>query len=298
MYLLVTPAKNEENNIPQLIKSVLNQTVRPSLWVIVDDNSNDSTASLIQDICKEHQWIKYSKTTNSSSYDWLGYGRVVKYGFNFAQKTAHHENINYNFLGILDADVFPSNTYFESLINKLNKASTIGIISGTLYIKTRKGIIPEDDSDSPRGGARLYRRSCFEEIGGFSESPSPDTVSDIKAISRGWELTRVKVTKALHNRRSSSANGLWKGYQKMGEGRYYLNLHPFSAFLFGLYFARKPPFYQGMAYIFGYFYCYVSDRKKTDDEEIKDHFWNSWKRLKKRVLRNLNLSCGESSHCK
>ncbi|RXG33522.1 glycosyltransferase family 2 protein [Methanohalophilus sp. WG1-DM] len=284
MYLLVTPAKNEEENIPQLITSVLNQTIKPNLWVIVDDNSDDRTSLLIQDICEKYRWIRSRKITNSSEYDWLGYGRVVKYAFKCAQQIAKDEQVYYNFLGILDADIITSNDYYESLINILKDDSKIGITSGTLYIKHKDTTIPEDNSDSPRGGARLYRRSCFEEIGGFSELPSPDTVSDIKAMNRGWKLTRVKEAKALHNRKSSSTRGLWNGYKKMGEGRYYLNYHPCNAMLSGIYYSTKFPFYQGVAYIYGYFKCYLISSSKTKDEEVQEYFWKSWNRLKERYI--------------
>ncbi|WMW22219.1 glycosyltransferase family A protein [Methanolobus mangrovi] len=287
MYILVTPAKNEEEHLPQLIESVLSQTIQPILWVIVDDNSQDKTSILINAACKKHQWIKYTKLIDSSEYDWLGYGRVVKHGFTHAQKIAESENINYDFLGILDADIVLSNTYFEYLIEGLNEDPTVGITSGTLYIKTKKGTVPEDNSDCPRGGARLYRRFCFEDIGGFSELPSPDTVSDIKAMNRGWNLTRTKKAGALHNRKSSSTRGLWNGYKKMGEGRYYLNFHPFAAFLSGLYIAKNPPFYQGFAYIYGYFKSYVTKNGQTNDDEIMIYFAKGWNKIKMKAKKDI-----------
>lgn len=284
MYLLVTPAKDEENNIPKLVESVLKQSIRPTLWVIIDDNSGDRTSLLIQDICNEFDWIKLIEMNEKSEYDWLRYGSVVSYGFEYAINHLKSNDMYYEFLGILDADIVLNNNYFELLIEKLNCEPDIGVVSGTLYIKKNGDIIPENKSDQPRGGARLYRRHCFETIGGFSKLPSPDTITDIKASNRGWKLARETKSKGLHNRLSSSGRGIWNGYKKQGEGRYYLNYHPFNVFLTGMYHCTKYPFYHGIAYIYGYIIKYLISAEKTDDIEIQDYFWQSWARLKQRVF--------------
>lgn len=284
MYIIVTPAKDEENNVSNMVESVLNQSIRPTLWVIIDDNSVDSTPSLIQDICDEFDWIKLIKMNEKSEYDWLRYGSVVNYGFEYATDHLKRNYIHYEFLGILDADIVLKSNYFELLIDKLNCEPDIGIVSGTLYIKKNGNVFPEDNSNHPRGGARLYRRRCFEEIGGFSKLPSPDTVTDIKAMNRGWKITRETRSRGLHNRLSSSANGMWNGYKKQGDGKYFLNYHPINAFLTGIYLCTKFPIYHGFAYIYGYFIKFLTKAEKTNDIEVRDYFWQSWSRLKQRVF--------------
>ena len=46
-YVLVTPIKNEEANLPGLIDSIENQDLKPILWVIVDDSSDDSSPNIL-----------------------------------------------------------------------------------------------------------------------------------------------------------------------------------------------------------------------------------------------------------
>ena len=46
--LIITPACNEERNLPLLIKSVVNQSFLPLEWIIVDDGSKDNTSNVIQ----------------------------------------------------------------------------------------------------------------------------------------------------------------------------------------------------------------------------------------------------------
>ena len=47
-YALVTPARDERDNLPRLAASVLGQTVRPQSWVVVDDHSRDGSLELVQ----------------------------------------------------------------------------------------------------------------------------------------------------------------------------------------------------------------------------------------------------------
>jgi len=46
-YVLITPARNEEKHMEELIRSMICQTVLPSKWVIVNDGSTDATASIV-----------------------------------------------------------------------------------------------------------------------------------------------------------------------------------------------------------------------------------------------------------
>lgn len=285
MYILVTPAKNEFDNIQILASSILKQTVKPIIWLIVNDGSEDGTECIIQKLTSEYSWIKSLNLDAASHYDWLRYGYVVNSGFIYLINICNQNSISYDFLGIVDADISLRNDYFEILITKMNDNPNIGIISGTLYIRKNGIIVPEDNDTRPRGGARLYNKFCFEDIDGFSNLPSPDSVSDIKAKNRGWHLYRENSAKGLHNRKSSSSQGLWKGYAKMGKGRYFVNYHPYNSILTGLFLTMKPPFYLGIAFMHGYFKDWIIKCPKTSDKEVSDYYWQSWSRLKERSLK-------------
>ena len=47
-YAIVTPARNEARNLPRLAACLVEQTVQPSAWVIVDNGSTDGTSELGQ----------------------------------------------------------------------------------------------------------------------------------------------------------------------------------------------------------------------------------------------------------
>ena len=58
VYILITPAKNEEKYLLNVAESVISQTQRPVLWVIVDDGSTDNSPAIIKNLEKHHDWIQ------------------------------------------------------------------------------------------------------------------------------------------------------------------------------------------------------------------------------------------------
>ena len=57
-YVLITPARNEAAFIEKTIESVIQQTVLPTKWVIVDDGSTDSTAAIVSRYLERNPWIE------------------------------------------------------------------------------------------------------------------------------------------------------------------------------------------------------------------------------------------------
>ena len=57
-YIIITPARNEGDYLPQTIASVAAQTIRPALWVIVNDGSTDDTGRKTEEASARHDWIR------------------------------------------------------------------------------------------------------------------------------------------------------------------------------------------------------------------------------------------------
>ena len=49
--------KSEENNIEKTILSVIEQTVKPVKWIIVNDGSTDNTREIIEKYLDQYQFI-------------------------------------------------------------------------------------------------------------------------------------------------------------------------------------------------------------------------------------------------
>jgi len=288
MYILITPVKNEENNLSQTINSLLHQDVKPKLWVIVDDNSDDGTPEIIQRYSDKISWIAGIKSERKNTeYDAsMGYSKVVRVGINYAKKTADTQKIEYNYIGILDGDITLNKDYFKILMQEADEIEKCGIISGLLHEKTKK----DPENGIPRGGARLYNKKCLEEIGVFPITTSPDTVTGIKAVNREWKLVKTGNASGLQLRPQAGKKGLLHGYKKTGEGDYYLGYHPVNIFLAGIYLCFKFPFYTGLALLYGYFSSFILRKKQTDDKEIKEYFGEQkFRNLKNKLRKKLNL---------
>lgn len=287
-YILVTSCKDEGENLPNLIQSVVEQTFRPVLWVIVDDGSTDNTPEIIREAKGKNGWIQSIRFNEGRRRDiGLHLAKVINKGFNFATEYCMKNGISYEYLGNLDADLILNHTFFENLIKEFEKNPKLGVASGgTKHIIRDRIKYAKVRTDEPSGGHMLIRRECFEEIGGFPLSYASDSVLKARARLRGWETKRFEANLATEVRDVSSAEGYWKGYIKTGKSYYYLNFNPIHVLIKGIIHLSKKPYYTGIAYLIGYFGNFILRKEQIDDEEIKGYYWNKWKE----VIRK-RLSC-------
>lgn len=288
-YILVTPAKNEEKKLPLLAKSIIEQTITPKLWVIVDDGSTDNTAKIIKELERNYEWI-HSSNTHTKIVD-LGkhFAEILNEGFDLAISICNNKNIEFNYLGKVDADLLLPVNCFEDLIKKAQENMKIGIIgpgvdivnsdrvisyNGTSYSDiTEDQIILGDNSllEDPSDAIRLFRKECFSQIGGFSVTVAPDSVINAKAKILGWSTKRIKDLKVYHIGMTSDTNGLWKGTKHNGYESYYLGISPTIAILQTIrLFSTRHLF--ALAYLYGYFISVIKREEQIDDKGIKSYF--------------------------
>jgi len=274
-YIVITPAKNEEENLPNLIQSIVKQTIKPVVWVIVDDGSTDDTPNVIREAKEGNDWIKAIRLGEHPRDIGMHYAHVFNKGAEFAIEYCKMHDIKYDYIGVLDADMILEPEFFEKLINEFEKNPKLGVVSGSLYRKVDNKLILENmREDVLIGSAKLWRRECFEEIKGLPISYSPDVVADVIAKLRGWELKRFKEAKAIQTRGTSSAEGLWKGYKINGISAYFRNYHPLFVLAKGLKYLFERPYYTGIAYLYGYVSSFLKRIEKIDNEEVRDYYWH------------------------
>lgn len=273
-YILITPAKNEERSLPSLIQSVVNQTIKPALWVIVDDGSSDKTPEIIKDAKEKNNWIQTIRLKEGKRDIGKHYAYVCRKGFDFSYEYCKTNSIRYEYIGLLDADMILCTDFFDKLIKEFEKNPELGIASGGIYYNN--GVIWEKGREElPRGGARVWRRKCFEETGGYLLTYSPDSVSNVKAKLRGWETKQFKKIKAIQTRKTSSAEGFWRGYWANGVSSYFLNTNPVFVMLKGVKYLFRRPYYIGLAYLWGYFGSFIRKQEQIDDEEIRKYYYKN-----------------------
>jgi glycosyltransferase involved in cell wall biosynthesis len=278
-YIVVTPCKNEERNLPSLIESMAEQTIRPELWVIVDDGSTDRTPEIIEKAREKHEWIKNIRLDSRKRDLGLHYASIVRKGFDFSIEYCMKNGIVYGYLGNVDGDLTLEHTFLENIIKEFEKNSKLGIASGgTKHIIGNKIKHAKVSIDEPSGGHMLIRKECFEECGGIPLAYSCDSVLKAKARLRGWKTKRFEKNIATEIRDVCSAEGYWKGFVHRGKASHYRNLHPLHVMIKSILYSFKKPYYTGIAYLAGYLISVISRDKQVDDREVSIYFWNKWKK--------------------
>lgn len=279
-YLLVTPCKNEEDSLPKIAESVTGQEITPLLWVIVNDGSTDRTPEILEELCSKHSWIQTVTLNEKPRNLGVHVSHVYRTGFEAAIKHCDDNNIDYQYVASVDADIILDGDYFASLIREFEDDPDLGICSGHIGNIINGNIVWSSYRDDlPSGGARLWKRECFEETGGFLLTCSPDSVSNVKAKLRGWKTRYFTTTTAISTRAYSSAQGQWKGYRRLGSNNYFIGYSPIHVCLKSvkLLYSKNGYFAHGvgLAYAYGYFHDMILSKPRISDEEVLEYYKKS-----------------------
>ena len=279
--------------------SITAQTLRPALWVIVDDGSTDKTGEIMAEAEKNCGWIKGIHLEEHKEYMGTHIAYVCNKGFEFAEGYCNEEDISYGYIALVDADNILEAKYFEKLIEEFEKDEELGIASGNNTFADIETILDDlraenpnvtvmdkefwqswdspftqiqnSREDLPMGSARLWHRECFEETGGYLPVALPDSVSNAKAKMKGWRTRRFMDIRIIE-RQGLKKQGLWKGAKEKGESLFFMGQPLSFAVLKAVNYSLKRPYYTGMAYFYGYTKSLVWRKERIDDEEIRKYF--------------------------
>lgn len=261
-YLIITPAHNEEKDIEKLLISVINQTLLPRKWIIVNDRSNDRTEDIIKSYLDKYDFIKYIKITGKPEHS---FGAKVR-AINTAMDTIKLSK--YDYIGILDADISFEKEYFQIIISEFEQNQKLGLVGGKIvqYVdnKYREHF---KSPDSVAGAVQLFRRECFENTDGFipRENGGEDTLLEITARMKGWEVKTISDQIVLHYGNVTYAE--FKQRFLRGYGFYTLGYHPLFHFMRCIYRIKEKPVVIGsIAEISGYVYASILGKLEVSQE--------------------------------
>jgi biofilm PGA synthesis N-glycosyltransferase PgaC len=269
-YGVISPVRDEERFLAQTVRCMVSQSVRPIQWVLVDDGSSDRTGQIIEAAAAEHSWIKpihrkdrgrrvAGSGVMEAFYD--GYRSVTKIGWEFVVK--------------LDGDLSFPNNYFEECLCRFNSDPRLGIGGGTICNEHNGFLEPESKVDPQfhvRGATKIYRRACWDQIGGLLCAPGWDTIDEVKANMLGWTTRTFGDLGLVHHRRAGEAYGQWSNHVKGGRGNYIAGYHPL--FMFVKCFRRlfvKPYFIGGLALWAGFLDSYFKSIPQVPDKNVVEY---------------------------
>src|ERR1035438_8955527 len=242
-YIVISPVRNEQQYLPQTIQCMAAQTARPLCWLLVDDGSTDRTGRIIDDAAAQHPWLKALHRSDrgfrqagggvmEAFYD--GYAQLSTHNY-LATPGPHHSTTSslqapitpglqdstpsWDFIVKLDGDLSFSADYFEQCFKRFAADSKLGIGGGTICSHVN-GVLEVESKIDPvfhvRGATKIYRRACWEQIGGLIRAPGWDTVDEVKANMLGWSTRTFPELKLVHHRPAGQAYGRWSNVGKNG----------------------------------------------------------------------------------
>src|SRR4051812_33124580 len=286
-YIVITPVKDEEKYVEATILSVIAQTVRPTKWLIVDDDSSDQTPDIVLRFAKQYEWITYLPTVRGKKRE-LGSAEIRA----FSRGYESLQSDDFAFVVKLDADLKLSPDHFERMLEHFSLDPRLGIASG-VYLEEHGGKWAPIKMPAyhAAGAAKMVRRECFDDIGGFALLPGWDTVDEIKAQAKGWSTAHFPEIEFFHLKPEGSAKGWLTNkfhgeiYYVCGGGKVFFALKVLERMLFG-----KPFFVSGLLLLYGYLVAAVSGRKRLiDDNEARIYKGLQNKRLTDFVSGRVNL---------
>jgi glycosyltransferase involved in cell wall biosynthesis len=255
-FVLVTPARNEEDFIELTIQSVVRQTVRPLKWAIVSDGSTDRTDEIVKRHLAQHEWIEFVRMPEREERHFAGKVDCFNAGF------ARVKHLNYDIVGSLDADISFGEDYFEFLLQKFAADQKLGV-AGTPF---SEGGATYDyrfsSTEHVSGACQLFRRQCFEAVGGYvpAKDGGIDVIAVLTARSKGWHTQTFIEKASVHHRPMGSAKDKNKlaAEFKLGVRQYRLGFHPLWQLFRSVYqMTRRPYIAGGSALLLGYAWAMV-----------------------------------------
>lgn len=264
-YVVITPVRDEEQYLPYTIESMAQQTIRPQEWVIVDDGSKDRTGEIIQEASRQHPWIRGFRRQDRGFRKW-GAGIIEAFYDGFHNLSCK----DWDFMAKLDGDLSFEPDYFAGMFRKFNEDQRLGIGGGYLYhmedgVKT----LEHNPIFHVRGGAKIYRRACWEAIGGLWVGPGSDTVDEVKANMLGWSSRSFLDLQIQHHRWTGAAYGRWGGIMKNGKTDYVCGYHPLFMLVKSISRLWKRPYVLGsVALIYGYVSAFLQNTPQVNDPQM------------------------------
>jgi cellulose synthase/poly-beta-1,6-N-acetylglucosamine synthase-like glycosyltransferase len=259
-YVLITPARNEAEFIEHTLRSVVAQTARPAKWVIVSDGSTDGTDEIVARYSAEHPWIELVRMPERRERDFAGKVRAFNAGF------ARLAECEYEVIGNLDADVSFGEGHFHYLVSKIAQDPELGVVGAPF----REGSLQYDyrftSIENVWGGCQLFRKECFEDIGGYMPLPGGciDHIAVTTARMKGWKTRTFTESVCIHHREMGTAqHGAIQARFRTGAKDYLVGNHPAWQVFRTLYQMTQQPFLVGgLALASGYFWSLIRNVKR------------------------------------
>jgi glycosyltransferase involved in cell wall biosynthesis len=255
-YALVTPARDERENLGRLAAAVRDQRLRPAHWVIVDDGSTDGTLEFGAALSEGDPTIAVlrAEAAEGSLSDGRREGRdllAFKHGVRSLPGPV-------DVVIKLDADLSFEPDYFDRLIERFERDPKLGMAGGACHELqdgewVRRKVVPT----AVWGASRAYRWECLDSVMGLAPRVGWDGIDEIKTQLKGYRTGTVIDLPFRHHRpEGQRETARVRAHTLSGRAAWYMGYRPSYLVLRSLYRARRDRAALGL--IWGYVHAAAS----------------------------------------
>jgi biofilm PGA synthesis N-glycosyltransferase PgaC len=249
-YAIVTPARNERDNLIRLAESVLAQTQRPARWVIVDDGSDDGMDVVAADLAARHDWIISIGTGEGA--DELAEGRRRGRDLLAFRRGLAALDMEVDIFVKVDADTSFDPDYYSRLLEYFANDPELGIGGGCCYELNGEHVWErvKTSGSHPRGASRAYRSELRDVVENLEPELGWDGVDEVMAHLRGYRTAGFQDIGFRHHRKVGEREGRVRAGSALGRQAWYMGYRPSYLVLRAVYRARENA--ASLAMVFGY----------------------------------------------
>lgn len=264
-YAIVTPVRDEEEFLEETIASVRGQTEAPAAWVIVNDGSTDRTGAIIDRAAQETPWIH---AVHRVDRGYRAAGSGVMEAFYGGLETLDVDD--WDFLVKLDGDLKFASDYFARCLDRFATDPRLGVGGGVIYNRINGELVLERHPRfHVRGATKIYRRDCWDQIGGLYKLPGWDTLDEVSANMDGWTTLSFDDLHIEQLRYTGDADGQWRNWVKNGRANHISGYHPVYVLARAAARAlRRPRFVASAGILWGYFGSPLKGIKRIEDDRL------------------------------
>jgi glycosyltransferase involved in cell wall biosynthesis len=289
-YAVVTPARDEAENLERLADCMLAQTAPPTRWVIVDDGSTDGTGGIAQALAECHPWIRVAPLPTTAG---VMRGAPVVRAFEAGVESLGLEP---DVVVKLDADVSFEADYFERLLRAFVADASLGIASGSAY-EFQNGSWRQlhGTRTSVWGASRAYRWACLREVGPLEQRMGWDGIDEFKANVSGWATRTLLDLPFRHHRREGERDGAsWRPWAAQGGVAHFMGYRFSYLVVRAVFRARRNP--AALAMLWGYAGAALRGEPRCPDAAVRNYV-RSRQRLRELPKRGAE-ALGRTDHAR
>jgi glycosyltransferase involved in cell wall biosynthesis len=268
--LIISACRDEEATLERTIACMKQQTLAPVRWIVVDDGSTDRTPQILEQARRDIPWLRVVRRSDR------GYRKVGGGVIDAFYAGLESADVEYDFISKMDVDLEISPRYLERIMSYFDLDPKLAAASGKVFRPEGGGYVEEFMIDEMVAGQfKLYRRHCFEEIGGFVREVMWDGIDFHQARIHGYRTASLPddELRIIHLRlMGSSDKNVYVGRLRWGRGQWFMgSTFPYILASGALRMKEKPYVLGGLTIIAGYLTAAAKREKRFEDPVFRKH---------------------------